>query len=90
MGHAELTMELGASAARVQDETRRLALDIAVREMPASTRTAEEAAAACDVTVGQIVKSLVLRSCDILSFSFPSPSGEGRRTDLGFTRDQQY
>ena len=52
-------MELGASAARVQDEARRLALDVTVREMPASTRTAEEAAAACGVTVGQIVKSLV-------------------------------
>jgi prolyl-tRNA editing enzyme YbaK/EbsC (Cys-tRNA(Pro) deacylase) len=52
-------MELGASAAKVQDEARRLALDVAVREMPASTRTAEEAAAACGVTVGQIVKSLV-------------------------------
>lgn len=52
-------MELGASAAKVQDEARRLALDVAVREMPASTRTAEEAASACGVTVGQIVKSLV-------------------------------
>lgn len=52
-------MELGASAAKVQDEARRLALDVSVREMPASTRTAEEAAAACGVTVGQIVKSLV-------------------------------
>jgi prolyl-tRNA editing enzyme YbaK/EbsC (Cys-tRNA(Pro) deacylase) len=52
-------MELGASAAKVQDEARRLALEVTVREMPASTRTAEEAAAACGVTVGQIVKSLV-------------------------------
>lgn len=52
-------MELGASAAKVQDEARRLALDVSVREMPASTRTAKEAAAACGVTVGQIVKSLV-------------------------------
>lgn len=34
-------------------------LDVSVREMPASTRTAEEAAAACGVTVGQIVKSLI-------------------------------
>jgi prolyl-tRNA editing enzyme YbaK/EbsC (Cys-tRNA(Pro) deacylase) len=52
-------MELNGSAARVQDEARRLQLDVAVREMPDSTRTAEEAAAACGVTVGQIVKSLV-------------------------------
>lgn len=52
-------MDLEASAARVQEEARRLALDVTVREMPGSTRTAEEAASACGVTVGQIVKSLV-------------------------------
>jgi prolyl-tRNA editing enzyme YbaK/EbsC (Cys-tRNA(Pro) deacylase) len=44
---------------RVQDAARNLGLDIAVREMAESTRTAEDAAAACGVTVGQIVKSLV-------------------------------
>lgn len=48
-----------ASAQRVQAAARSLGLEIVVREMPASTRTAEEAAAACGVTVGQIVKSLV-------------------------------
>jgi prolyl-tRNA editing enzyme YbaK/EbsC (Cys-tRNA(Pro) deacylase) len=32
---------------------------VAVREMAQSTRSAEDAAAACGVTVGQIVKSLV-------------------------------
>ena len=51
--------DLPASARRVQDAGAALSLDIAVREMDASTRTAEEAAAACGVTVGQIVKSLV-------------------------------
>jgi prolyl-tRNA editing enzyme YbaK/EbsC (Cys-tRNA(Pro) deacylase) len=51
--------ELPASAQKVQDAARALRLDIAVREMAATTRTAEEAAAACGVTVGQIVKSLV-------------------------------
>ena len=51
--------ELPASAKRVQDAARALGLEIAVREMAESTRTAEEAAAACGVTVGQIVKSLV-------------------------------
>jgi prolyl-tRNA editing enzyme YbaK/EbsC (Cys-tRNA(Pro) deacylase) len=51
--------ELPASAQRVQDAARTLGLDIAVREMAESTRTALEAAAACGVTVGQIVKSLV-------------------------------
>jgi prolyl-tRNA editing enzyme YbaK/EbsC (Cys-tRNA(Pro) deacylase) len=50
---------LPASAQRVQDAGLALGLDIAVREMAHSTRTAQEAAAACGVTVGQIVKSLV-------------------------------
>ena len=51
--------ELPASAKRVQDAAAALGLPIEVREMAESTRTAEEAAAACGVTVGQIVKSLV-------------------------------
>ncbi len=52
-------MQLPDSALRVQTIATRLGLDVTVRDMPASTRTAEEAAAACGVTVGQIVKSLV-------------------------------
>ncbi len=51
--------ELPASAKRVQDAAAALGLPIEVREMAESTRTAGEAAAACGVTVGQIVKSLV-------------------------------
>jgi len=51
--------DLPTSARKVQDAARALGLDIVVREMTDSTRTAEEAAAACGVTVGQIVKSLV-------------------------------
>jgi prolyl-tRNA editing enzyme YbaK/EbsC (Cys-tRNA(Pro) deacylase) len=51
--------DLPASAAKVQRAAIALGLDVAVREMAASTRTADQAAAACGVTVGQIVKSLV-------------------------------
>src|SRR3954451_14701647 len=51
--------ELPASAQKVQDAAHALDLDVLVREMAESTRTAEDAAAACGVTVGQIVKSLV-------------------------------
>ena len=51
--------ELPASAERVRAAAIALGLTIAVRQMAESTRTAEEAAAACGVTVGQIVKSLV-------------------------------
>ncbi len=47
------------SAQRVQNAARALDLEISVREMAQPTRTAEEAAAACGVGVGQIVKSLV-------------------------------
>jgi prolyl-tRNA editing enzyme YbaK/EbsC (Cys-tRNA(Pro) deacylase) len=54
-------MTLPDSAMRVQQAAERLGLAVAVRDMPASTRTAEEAAAACGVTVGQIVKSLVFQ-----------------------------
>jgi prolyl-tRNA editing enzyme YbaK/EbsC (Cys-tRNA(Pro) deacylase) len=50
---------LPPSALKVQAAARALGLNIAVREMSQSTRTAEEAAAACGVGVGQIVKSLV-------------------------------
>jgi prolyl-tRNA editing enzyme YbaK/EbsC (Cys-tRNA(Pro) deacylase) len=50
---------LPPSAARVQAAAERLGLSIGVREMPASTRTADQAAAACGCHVGQIVKSLV-------------------------------
>jgi prolyl-tRNA editing enzyme YbaK/EbsC (Cys-tRNA(Pro) deacylase) len=50
---------LTGSASKVQRAADALGLPITVREMDASTRTAEEAAAACGVVVGQIVKSLV-------------------------------
>jgi len=48
-----------AAVDRVEAAARALDLDIAIREFPAGTRTAEEAAAAIGVEVGQIVKSLV-------------------------------
>jgi prolyl-tRNA editing enzyme YbaK/EbsC (Cys-tRNA(Pro) deacylase) len=51
--------DLAPSALKVQQAAAVLGLDVAVREMPGSTRTAAEAAAACGVAVGQIVKSLV-------------------------------
>lgn len=50
---------LPSSSQKVKDFAARLGLDIQVREMPNSTRTAEEAAAACGCDIAQIVKSLV-------------------------------
>ncbi|HEX8663563.1 MAG TPA: YbaK/EbsC family protein [Beijerinckiaceae bacterium] len=55
----ETTTSLPPSALKVQEAAGRLGLAIAVRAMPQSTRTAEEAAAACGCGVAQIVKSLV-------------------------------
>jgi prolyl-tRNA editing enzyme YbaK/EbsC (Cys-tRNA(Pro) deacylase) len=51
--------ELPPSARKVQDAASALGLDVTVREMTEPTRTAQEAASACGVTAGQIVKSLV-------------------------------
>ena len=51
-----------ASARRVQEVLAARGYDFQVREFPASTRTAAEAAAAIGCTVGQIAKSLVFRA----------------------------
>lgn len=46
---------------RVAEGARECGLEVDIRVMGESTRTAEEAAAACGCAVGQIVKSLVFR-----------------------------
>ncbi len=48
-----------SSTGRVREAAAQAGLTIDIVEMPASTRTAEEAAAACDCQVAEIVKSLV-------------------------------
>ncbi|MDF1499121.1 MAG: YbaK/EbsC family protein [Anaerolineales bacterium] len=53
--------ELSASARRVQEVLNRKGVRLDVVELPASTRTAEEAARAVGCDVGQIAKSLVFR-----------------------------
>ena len=53
--------ELSASARKVAEAARAANLAVTVIERPESTRTAEEAAAACGCAVAQIVKSLVFR-----------------------------
>jgi prolyl-tRNA editing enzyme YbaK/EbsC (Cys-tRNA(Pro) deacylase) len=50
---------LHPTAAKVQERLQALGLDVEVRVLPDSTRTAAEAAAACGCELGQIVKSLV-------------------------------
>jgi len=56
-----MPQQLSASARKVQEALAAYGLDCRVVELPASTRTAREAAAAVDCQVGQIVKSLVFR-----------------------------
>lgn len=51
--------DLPRSARRVRESALDLGLDVEVIEMPASTRTAREAADACGCGLGQIVKSLI-------------------------------
>lgn len=53
--------ELKSAPRRVQEAADRLGLPVRVVEMAQSTRTAEEAAAACGCGVAQIIKSLVFR-----------------------------
>jgi prolyl-tRNA editing enzyme YbaK/EbsC (Cys-tRNA(Pro) deacylase) len=52
-------VSLHPTAAKVQERLRERGLDVEVRELPDSTRTARDAAAACGCELGQIVKSLV-------------------------------
>lgn len=53
--------ELPRAIARVKAALDEKSITADITEMPASTRTAEEAAAACGCAIGQIVKSLVFR-----------------------------
>lgn len=50
------------SIRRVEEALKRHGIDTVVEEMPGSTRTAQDAAAAVGCTVGQIAKSLVFVS----------------------------
>jgi prolyl-tRNA editing enzyme YbaK/EbsC (Cys-tRNA(Pro) deacylase) len=78
--------ELAPSAQKVADAARALGLDISVREMAESTRTAEEAAAACGVTVGQIVKSLIFSGADSGKPYLLLVSGSNRVNEKGVAR----
>jgi len=54
-----LTTPASSSLERVSRQAAALGLDISIRRMAQSTRTAGEAARACDCQVDQIVKSMV-------------------------------
>jgi prolyl-tRNA editing enzyme YbaK/EbsC (Cys-tRNA(Pro) deacylase) len=75
--------ELPASAMRVQEAARARGLDVTVVEMAASTRTAEDAAAACGCAVAQIVKSLVFRGAESGKPYLMLVSGSNRLDEKG-------
>jgi prolyl-tRNA editing enzyme YbaK/EbsC (Cys-tRNA(Pro) deacylase) len=52
------------STDRVRAAAEAAGLATVIREMPQSTRTAEQAAAACGTSVAQIVKSLIFRKAE--------------------------
>lgn len=81
-----VTPKPGSSMARVVEDAERLGLDIELRVMDASTRTAEDAAAACGCHVGQIVKSLVFEDKDDGSLVLLLVSG-AHNADLDYLRD---
>lgn len=72
------------SAARVQQALRDQCLPAVVREMPASTRTAKEAAAAIGCSVGQIAKSLVFRGVTTGNAILVIASGTNRVNEATF------
>lgn len=57
-------MNLSPSAQKVQNALAAQGMSLQVVELPASTRSAAEAAEAVGCTLGQIVKSLVFRALD--------------------------
>ena len=55
---------MSRSRARVQADAQRLNLTITIVELAVGTRSAADAAAACDCRVDQIIKSVVFRAID--------------------------
>lgn len=82
-----VTPKPGSSMERVAQDAERLGLEIELRVMDQSTRTAEDAAAACGCEVGQIVKSLVFENADDGSLALLLVSGN-HNADLDYISDK--
>ncbi|TLP45983.1 MULTISPECIES: YbaK/EbsC family protein [Cohaesibacter] len=67
-----------SSKDRVREAGEALGLAIEIVTMPASTRTAEEAAEACGCAVGQIVKSLIFERHDNQHLALLLIAGDNR------------
>lgn len=77
----------GSSMERVANDAARLGLQIELRVMDQSTRTAEDAARACGCAVGQIVKSLVFENADTGALVLLLVSGD-HNADLDFIAER--
>ena len=75
--------DLPDAARRVAEAADRLGLPIEIAIMPETTRTAEEAAAACGCRVGQIVKSLVFTGAESGRDILLLVSGDNRVDEAG-------
>ena len=75
-----------ASVDRVKRDAERLGLDITIKQMDQSTRTAQEAAQACDCDVGQIVKSLIFEKSDSRELVLALVSGKNN-ADISKLKD---
>jgi prolyl-tRNA editing enzyme YbaK/EbsC (Cys-tRNA(Pro) deacylase) len=78
---------LKPAAQRVQDALTSRGLNAQVRHMPQATRSAEQAAAACGCSVGQIVKSLLFRGASSGQPYLLLVSGANRVDATGIARD---
>lgn len=76
-------MSLSRKAAQVQEALDRFGISLQVVELPNSTRTAQEAAAAVGCAVGQIAKSLVFKKVPSDSPVLIIASGD-HKVDLSF------
>lgn len=78
--------DLPKSAARFLSAAKDAKLNIEIRQMADSTRTAEEAAQACGCIVAQIVKSLVFRGAASGKPYLLLVSGKNRVDQKGFAK----
>jgi prolyl-tRNA editing enzyme YbaK/EbsC (Cys-tRNA(Pro) deacylase) len=72
---------MGKSTRRVAQAAEQAGLAITIRIMPDSTRTAQDAAAACGCAVGQIAKSLIFQRQDTQGLVLLLIAGD-RQADL--------
>jgi prolyl-tRNA editing enzyme YbaK/EbsC (Cys-tRNA(Pro) deacylase) len=81
-----MASRLSSSAARVQDVLKALGISSQVKEMTATTRSAEDAARAVGCEVGQIAKSLVFKGASSQRAVLVITSGANRVNESALSR----